>query len=326
MSKLGILVTQYNEDEKILKNLLDSIAVQQNVDLKEIEVIICNDGSDTIISSEFFNKYDFSIKYIRHEHKGVSATRNACLDNSTAEYVMFCDIDDMFENMYSLSRIFFEMQRPFDGLVCSFIEELKIPDGTIKLLKKDNDSVFVHGKVYRRAFLVENNIRWNENLTIHEDSYFNILCKQLAKEYRCCNEQIYIWKWRDASVCRRDPKYMLKTYTNLLDSNEALIDELTRRGMGKEAGQVAYSALFDFFYTLNKQEWMDSSNAEYVNKTLERFRQFFAKYQKIIANVSDEEKKQIIYMIRNRMSGEGVLIETLTFKDFMMMVGGTNEQ
>ena len=71
---------------------------------------------------------------------------------------------------------------------------------------------------------------------------------------------------------------------------------------------------------------MDSSNAEYVNKTLERFRQFFAKYQKIIANVSDEEKKQIIYMIRNRMSGEGVLIETLTFKDFMMMVGGTNEQ
>ena len=40
MSKLGILVTQYNEDEKILKNLLDSIAVQQNVDLKEIEVIM----------------------------------------------------------------------------------------------------------------------------------------------------------------------------------------------------------------------------------------------------------------------------------------------
>jgi len=323
MKRLGILIPQYNENEMIIMNLLNSISVQQNVNLDEIEVIICNDGSDVILKKEFLDLYNFKIKYVQQEHNGVSAARNSCLDSTDAEYVMFCDADDMFENMYSLSRIFFEMRKPFDALNCSFIEEIKMPDGSIKLNKKDNDTTFVHGKVYRRMFLIENNIRWNENLTIHEDSYFNILCKQLAKEYRYCNEQIYIWKWRDASVCRRDPKYILKTYTNLLDSNEALIDELTRRGMGKEAGQVAYSALFDFFYTLNKQEWMDSSNAEYVNKTLERFRQFFAKYQKIIANVSDEEKKQIIYLIRNRMSGEGVLVESLTFKDYMLMIGGT---
>ena len=307
-------------------NLLNSIAVQQNIDFKDIEVIICNDGSNTILEEKFLNAYNFSIKYIRQEHKGVSAARNSCLDASNAEYVMFCDADDMFENVYSISRIFFEMKKPFDVLNCSFIEELKASDGAIKLLKKDNDCVFVHGKVYRRAFLTGNNIRWNENLTIHEDSYFNILCKQMAKEYRYCYEQMYIWKWRDASVCRRDPKYMLKTYTNLLDSNEALIDELKNRRMEREAGQVAYSALFDLFYTLNKSEWMDSANKKYVDKTVECFKVFFQKFKELISAVSDEDKKQIIYMVRNRMSGEGVLIETLTFKDFMMMVGGTNEQ
>ncbi|MFR7761624.1 MAG: glycosyltransferase family A protein [Eubacterium sp.] len=326
MSKLGILITQYNEDEKVIVNLLNSIAVQQNIDFKDIEVIICNDGSNTILEEKFLNAYNFSIKYIRQEHKGVSAARNSCLDASNAEYVMFCDADDMFENVYSISRIFFEMKKPFDVLNCSFIEELKASDGAIKLLKKDNDCVFVHGKVYRRAFLTGNNIRWNENLTIHEDSYFNILCKQMAKEYRYCYEQMYIWKWRDASVCRRDPKYMLKTYTNLLDSNEALIDELKNREMEREAGQVAYSALFDLFYTLNKSEWMDSANKKYVDKTVECFKVFFQKFKELISAVSDEDKKQIIYMVRNRMSGEGVLIETLTFKDFMMMVGGTNEQ
>ncbi len=326
MSKLGILITQYNEDEKVIVNLLNSIAVQQNIDFKDIEVIICNDGSNTILEEKFLNAYNFSIKYIRQEHMGVSAARNSCLDASNAEYVMFCDADDMFENLYSISRIFFEMKKPFDVLNCSFIEELKASDGAIKLLKKDNDCVFVHGKVYRRAFLTENNIRWNESLTIHEDSYFNILCKQMAKEYRYCYEQMYIWKWRDASVCRRDPKYMLKTYTNLLDSNEALIDELKNKGMEREAGQVAYSALFDLFYTLNKSEWMDSANKKYVDKTVECFKVFFQKFKELISAVSDEDKKQIIYMVRNRMSGEGVLIETLTFKDFMMMVGGTNEQ
>ena len=71
---------------------------------------------------------------------------------------------------------------------------------------------------------------------------------------------------------------------------------------------------------------MDSSNAEYVDKTVECFKVFFKKFKELISAVSDEDKKQIIYMVRNRMSGEGVLIETLTFKDFMMMVGGTNEQ
>ena len=45
--KLQILVPQYEETDEIIKPLLDSIALQQNVDFNEIGVIIVNDGSDT---------------------------------------------------------------------------------------------------------------------------------------------------------------------------------------------------------------------------------------------------------------------------------------
>ena len=94
--KLQILIPQYKEDESIIKPLLDSIEVQQNVDLKnDIDVIIVNDGTDTHLSQEFFNRYSFPIEYHLNEHKGVSATRNACLDYATADYVMFCDADDI---------------------------------------------------------------------------------------------------------------------------------------------------------------------------------------------------------------------------------------
>ena len=79
--KLQILIPQYKEDESIIKSLLDSIEVQQNVNLKEdIGVIIVNDGTNTHLSQEFFDRYSFDIEYHLNEHKGVSATRNACLD------------------------------------------------------------------------------------------------------------------------------------------------------------------------------------------------------------------------------------------------------
>ena len=94
--KLQILVPQYKETEYIIKPLLDSVEIQQNVDLKnDVGVIIVNDGTDTHLSRDFLDGYTFHIDYYLHEHKGVSATRNACLDYATADYVMFCDADDM---------------------------------------------------------------------------------------------------------------------------------------------------------------------------------------------------------------------------------------
>lgn len=81
---LQILIPQYNEDETIIKNLLDSIAIQQAINFNDIGIIIANDGSSTLLNEEFLNKYNFEIKYLREPHRGVSGTRNALLDAATA--------------------------------------------------------------------------------------------------------------------------------------------------------------------------------------------------------------------------------------------------
>ena len=225
--KLQILIPQYKETEEVIKPLLDSIEIQQNIDLKnEVGVIIVNDGTDVHLSREFLNRYTYHIDYYLNEHKGVSATRNACLDYATADYVMFCDADDMFYNACGLYIVFREFENGgFDSLVSAFIEESRIP-GTNEpvYINHDMDSTFVHGKVHRRKYLLDNNIRWNDKLTIHEDSYFNCLCQKLAKELKYSQTSFYLWKWRDDSVCRNDFKYILKTYNNMLDSNDALVE------------------------------------------------------------------------------------------------------
>ena len=102
--KLDILIPQYKETYEIIKPLLDSIALQQNVDLvNDVGVIIVNDGSNVKLSEEKLRaQYPFFLKYVEAEHRGVSATRNRALDESDADYVMFCDADDMFYNLWRM--------------------------------------------------------------------------------------------------------------------------------------------------------------------------------------------------------------------------------
>lgn len=321
--KLQILVPQYKETDDIIKPLLDSIEVQQNVDLKnEVGVIIVNDGTDVHLSEELLSRYTFPIEYHLNEHGGVSATRNACLDRATAEYVMFCDADDMFYNACGLYILFREFDMgEFDSLVSAFIEETRDPVTKEPVyINHDMDSTFVHGKIHRRQFLIDNNIRWNPALTIHEDSYFNCMCQRLAKELKYSQTPFYLWRWRDASVCRHDPKYILKTYNNMLDSNDALVQQFLDRERKEDAQFYATNMIYDAYFTMNKDEWLNQDNKNFRYATERRFKEYWLKYKYLHDAILPEIRAQIIMGIKNRMYGEGMLLETLTFAEWIKQV------
>lgn len=314
--KLQILIPQYKETEDIIKPLLDSIEIQQNIDLKnDVGVIIVNDGTDVHLSREFLDRYTFPVEYHFNEHKGVSATRNACLDKATADYVMFCDADDMFYNACGLYIVFREIDNGgFDSLVSAFIEEGRLPNtNEVVYINHDMDSTFVHGKVHNRQYLIDNKIRWNNKLTIHEDSYFNCLCQRLAKELKYCQTSFYLWKWRDNSVCRSDFKYILKTYNNMLDSNDALIDEFIKRKRVADAQYYCTATIFDAYFTMNKDEWINQENKEYRTATEKRFKAYYIKHKHLYDTIPADVKTQIVMDIKNRMYAEGLLMESITF-------------
>lgn len=318
--KLEILIPQYHETDEILKPLLRSIELQQQVDVKnDVGVIICNDGSDIFLSDEFLNSFDYDIQYIKCEHRGVSATRNACLDASTADYVMFCDADDMFCNMCGLYIVFREMLGDgFNVLTSVFIEETKDFRTDEKIfINREMDSTFVHGKVFRRSFLVNNKIRWNDALTIHEDSYFNCLAQKMTAEVKYCQQPFYLWKWRDESVCRHDPKYILKTYNNMLDSNTALVKELQKRGKTQDAQFYACAMIYDAYFMMNKKEWLDQENQDYRYNTEKRFQQYYNEFKSLFESVPEEQRSQLIVGMKNRFFQEGVFFEAVTFNDWI---------
>lgn len=324
--KLQILIPQYKETDEIIKPLLDSIALQQNVDLKnEVGVIIVNDGTDIHLSKELINSYPFKVEYYFNEHKGVSATRNACLDKAIAEYVMFCDADDMFCNVCGLWIIFREIANGgFDSLTSVFMEESVHPEtkehyyihrGSIEA--GGVDGTFVHGKVHRRQYLINNNIRWDEDLTIHEDSYFNCLCQKLSKEVKYCPTPFYLWKWRDESVCRRDPKYILKTFPNMILSNTRLVRQFLSRKMEQEAQFYATSMIFDAYYSLNCKQWLELENKEYRDILEKKFKEYYLEFEPQFKAVDSKIRYQIVAGQRNRFFQEGLELESLTFDQWL---------
>lgn len=318
--KLDILVPQYNETDAIIKPLLDSIALQQCVDFDDVGVIIVNDGSDTSLTDGFLKSYPFDIDYVKNEHLGVSATRNKCLDLSRSDYVMFCDADDMFYNMCGLWIIFREIDDNggFDSLISNFVEETCDPVTKQHIfVNHEMDSTFVHGKIHRRKYLINNNIRFNDKLTIHEDSYFNILVQNCSVQVKYCQTPFYLWSWRDESVCRHDPKYILKTYSNMLDSNTELIYEFKRRHMVEKARSFVAFMIFDAYYTMCKPEWLNQENQEYRHTTELRFKKYYSDFKSDWDCISDADKMQISNGVRSRQVGEGMQMENITINDWL---------
>jgi hypothetical protein len=127
----------------------------------------------------------------------------------------------------------------------------------------------------------------------------------------------YLWKWRDESVCRHDPKYILKTYNNMLDSNTALVNEFLKRNRLQDAQFYATSMIYDAYYTMNKNEWINQENKEYRDNTEKRFKEYYSTFKQLFDTTPEILRNQIIVGVRNRFFQEGMMLESVTFNDWI---------
>lgn len=102
--KVSVIVPIYNT-EKYLKKCLDSLVKQT---LKEIEIILVNDGStdnSESIINEYLKEYKNKIIYIKKENGGQGESRNLALTKVSGEYVTFVDSDDYIDKT-SLEKLY----------------------------------------------------------------------------------------------------------------------------------------------------------------------------------------------------------------------------
>lgn len=205
MRMLDIIVTHYKEDWSVGKKLFDMIGLQRCVDFDQIQVTIVNDGGNRI-PEEHLAGYGYRIEQVDIPHGGVSAARNAGLEHAEGKWVMFCDFDDNFASAYSLREYLNLLGTDeSDMLWCRIMAEDYIDGKQLLYFVPDKQRfVFCHGKVYRREFLMESGIRFENDLVFNEDSCFNAVI--IAKTHHTRIGEIrspfplYAWIRRQNSV------------------------------------------------------------------------------------------------------------------------------
>lgn len=320
MANLDILVPQYIEGKAVAEYLLDSISMQQGVNFADVRVIIVNDGTDVLLERAWLDSYPFKIDYIKADHGGVSATRNKALDAATAELVMFCDIDDGFYSNLGIWSIFkIYEKKPFDVYVPTFVEE-QVKDGRFTYIDHNpTDAVFVHGKVFRRQYLLDNDLRFNPELTIHEDSYFNKLAQRCTENVFRSDASFYLWRWRDQSVCRSDPDYLLKTFGNLMATQSALVEQYQKRGF-KDVNELVVNCSYMVYYMLWQPAWMDPKNAKYRKNAEDVFRSYYRKYGELGKTIDLQKQMEISQAQRAGSLQRGMIQEAMSFGTWIRKV------
>ncbi len=118
MPKVSVIVPVYNV-EKYIERCLDSLV---NQTLKDIEIIIVNDGSQDNsenIIREYEKKYS-NIVYVKKENGGLSDARNYGLKYAKGDFIAFLDSDDyvniaLYEKMYKKA-----IEENADYVECNF--------------------------------------------------------------------------------------------------------------------------------------------------------------------------------------------------------------
>lgn len=337
MSKfLSILVPHYNEPVEVIKPLLDSIAIQQNIDMSEIEVVICDDGPDAfLLPDEFLKSYPYDIQYHREPKGGVSQMRNKAFEYSTGEYVAWCDCDDQYYHCLAFWFIKRETKTPmqvmvngvpttvngFDALYSVFLEEGRNPQtGEVYFIDRKDGFQFTHGKVFKRDFIVKNDIHFFPECTIHEDNVLNLQVSACTQNIKWCPVPFYLWKWRDNSICRRDPLYIKKTYPDLVKSSNCSLEWLTKKSKFDKAREVVVSIVLDAYYTFCHPSWKTIETKEYRDGAERYFADYFRRWEYLWNEAPDQMKMGISSGIRQREVNQGMEMETETLEQFLKRI------
>ena len=320
--RLQFLVPQYKETEETIKYLLDSIECQFCIDMKDIGVIICSDGGNYVLDRKFLDKYSYDIDYVVCKHRGVSAARNSAFILSDADYVMYCDSDDCFCNNFAVRIIFENIDiaekegKPFDLMSSKFyLEKQRDGDKPWALSIVDHNNIYIHGRVYRRDFLVKYNLYFNEKIWANEDSFFNISTNFFSKNTKMLNIPIYCWRGNPNSVTH-DPKFIMKTLHQLIYSNDSVVEVmLLLKKPEKEIAKSAFDIICKVYLDMNKPAWHLPENKEYKDITLKTLKWYINKRGLLCNCLTDDDKREVLQGARKTEHYKN--IESITFNDFV---------
>lgn len=302
---VSVILTAYN-DEKYLQHALTALI---NQTLKEIEIICVDDKSsdNTLEILQDFAKKDARIKVIANEvNSGLSVARNNGIDASHADFIMFCDGDDYYEETMceKMHKAITESGADLAACEINVIyhahQEMKVSDDNYYTLKYSGlqritdelimkTDLSVADKIFRKSTLHKYQLRFPPGLRF-EDAYF-------CPAYFFVSSKIYFVEERLYNYIRRNNSIMSQTWSgNTVDKAIdhtivaiQLFEFLEKHG--KLAGHAdIYWQLFEAFLAFSIT---NSHSSQSRKAAKEMASSFIAQHDEYFKQATEDEQARI---------------------------------
>jgi len=240
---LQVLINHHDEPEETVAPLLRSLASQERVPWGEVEMLMCSDGTEHALSKGFIDSFGIPIRYRAIGHKGLCHARNVLMDEAEADYIMFCDCDDRFHSTLGIYRVLKAIGDVGTDIIAAPYE-IESEHG---FHTERKDTIHVFSKAYRRSYLVDNGIRFPDDMETCGDMRFMWLAFNLNPTIAWTNESFYVWADNPESVTRKSTWHRVESYGKVMACYEGLYQELLARGRDDLRDRLV-AALFAMAY------------------------------------------------------------------------------
>lgn len=304
--KLSFIVPVYNVED-YLRECVDSI-LDQCTD--ECEIILVDDGSTDnsgAICDEFCDNVRVSV--IHQQNGGLSAARNTGMDSAVGEYLAFVDSDDRIAEGAVADILKWINTTPAD--IC-FMDGIKFyPDGTEEPLGDDihKADIFEHSKeqvieylaqrpkypgsactkIFNRAFLEKNNLRFPHDRRLSEDLGFIRDCLLLASTFDALNIPYY--EYRQNRVGSITNSISAKSYRDLCLFVEESVQKLMSNGQCHNVCSCSAMSFAAYEYTILLWRAHELPTEEYAKAS-----QWLKKYRSVL-KYGKSKKAKVIYVL-----------------------------
>ena len=280
--KLSIIIPHHLETEEQIHPLLNSIDSQVGIDFNDIEVILCCDSETSPLDecdfSEYKNISDKILKLKSPYKQNPGMSRQLGVNNAKGDYIFFCDADDCLYHVVVLRELLENIKNTkADVYRFNFIEEIgSFFDDRLEYQMKSANWIWVFAKAYRRQWLKDNNICFNENIRWHEDTYFNLLCQYCNPKTVDINDVAYLWRFSKTSVTRvNNHEYTFNTIDEYLDAVSRAFEKITNE-YRQNCAQNILNVINTYYKTLMHPSNRTQPKYELIEECFYKFIKRFA--------------------------------------------------
>ena len=277
---IDIIIPCHNSHETI-DRCIGSILCQRV--LASCKVTLVRDGGKDY--KDVIDRYSpiMNIQEIGYDDNGgPGKARNYGLTHTSEELVCFIDSDDAFGSPFAIADLCREIMEDPSIKICigDFMEEL----APFVFKKHTDDVTFVHGKMYRRSYLEDNHILFNEKESANEDVGFNILALILLRpeeKVKYYHKITHYWLTNPNSIVRKNKEVFdhSESFRTFVKNMMYMYSEIEKRGL-QDTKQILAERVASMGRIMNLYHEKTEGYPQYEEENLKVVKEFYNKIYK----------------------------------------------